>query len=642
MPAADLEKFAPRQQYFELDYLKAILRLLPLGSIWVTLVNAVGSPTAGNTFVTLFSCFAAELARLEVRCMTLFREQVPGMSSEMLADWERVAGMPEVGTTLAATTAERQNLVHAKLYSDEEFGLTEDYYIAYAATLGYAIRFYPASDDSDAFYVAPVGVDALNIGSRMGDRLGSSSSLSYIIVKVVGGLIGTEQLQAAINYRKPAHILLGWQDLIFNRLIVYDFTSYTFAEIGIGTLTEMQATDSADYAVDHANLITAYGFKEMSQIYLDDLETKRPTNVAYTWGPVTLSDGMPSYDCLWAIYATKEGGLFAKNITTDVLYNLRTAYTDLDDLAVSRGFISIISAAFDMSGTPVLAVENEPLWDAPAPFTDVTTITTWTSTEGFNNFAGYSPLVICNGSYVPESNPDALDLDAIVLYLSESGDNSGWNYNDVTSASDQWEYDNRHSRTIYAYFQRNLFNDECIVCTTDFDIAYIESAWFSGDPDNFTVPDDVGREYCLYISVRDLQKNRHTLKSEYYFKSNYYPVGIPDTVGLSASVVSGGIVDLTVSSPDTSESIGLVASIYSGALESMGDGLSVTEYVALTSQIISGSLATTIESTGTLTDSVALSPSVSGSIITSVIPATIDTHTIGMSSAIVSGELTNL
>lgn len=248
MPAADLEKFAPRQQYFELDYLKAILRLLPMGSIWVTLVNLMGSVieqyyqdtidstgelvdttdsstefvevagtptpggitgalTPGNTFVSMLSCFAAELARLEVRCMVLFREQVPGLSSELLTDWERLAGLQASGTT-----AQRQDLVHARLYSSDYIGLTPAFYIDYAATLGFVITITQYSDISDPFYVAPIGIDPLDIGSRVGDRLSGSSSASVVLFTIVSGTGDVGVLKSEIQTLKPGHVVIIWSE----------------------------------------------------------------------------------------------------------------------------------------------------------------------------------------------------------------------------------------------------------------------------------------------------------------------------------------------------------------------------------------------------------------------------------------------
>lgn len=632
MAAADLEKFAPRQKYFELDYLKALLRLLPMGSIWVTLLNAIGSPTVGNTFVTLFSCLAAELARLEVRCMALFREQVPGMSSEMLSDWERVAGIPEIGGSLALTTAERQNIVHAKLYSDEGFGLTEAYYVNYAALLGYGIRFY--YDESDPFYVAPVGVDLLDIGSRMGDRLNASASISYIIVKVIGGLTGTENLQAAIEYRKPAHILLNWQELLFNRLIIYSMGTYTFADVGIGALTAGAATDSATYAEDHANLLAQYGMKEMVTICSDDSTEKRPTNVAYSAGPTTLSS-FDGFDDTWAFYspATEAGGFYARNITQGVTYNLSTEYPA--SASTFAGMKGILSGCFDMSGTPVLSWESA-----------VDTISVWRSIEGLGTWEGYSPLAFCNEAFIPVSNPDNLLTDTIILYLEDlNGYTSEWNYSSVYTAVDQIEYDTRYSRTVKARFQRNNFDTAYTLFTTDFDIAYIENAWFDGDPDDFVIPDDIGREYCLYVSVRDTNKVRHTVKSAPFYFSNVYPVTLDaENAGMTAVIESGALFETLVEDSFHAETSAMSAAISSGVLlnmEAKYDGSESPELMGITSTISSGVLFDQTIVATQQTETSALSSAInSGVLFEASVVDSMKTETAALTAAISSGALT--
>ena len=637
MAYADLIKYVPQQRYFEFDYLKAICRMLPLGSVWVTILQSIESIPAKseerNTFVSILSSFAAELARLEIRVQALFRESVPGTSSEMLADWERVAGLPELGNELASTIAERQNLVHAKLMTNYNQGLSASFYKNYADTLGFAIRFY-YGEYSKPFYVAPVGVDSFDIGSRMGDRLNDSGQIGTILVKVIGGLEGTEQMQKVFEIIKPAHCILVWEALIYNRLIIYDFSTYTFAEVGIGTLTNEEATDSATYAEDHANLLSQYGFKELVKIYDDDLETKRPTNCAYTKGPADLYASQGNFDFQWAIYSPMVGdsGVIAYNMTEEWAYWLKGVFPEYEDLF--SGHYGIMSAAFDMSGSPVLAVEYA-----------VDTIASWRAIEGIYYWTGYSPLVVCNQEYIAQGNPDNLLLDTIILYLEDlNGYYSEWNYTSVTSARDQIEFDTRISRTIKARFQRNNFGTAYTLITTDFDISYIENAWYQYDPDTYNPAEDWGKEYCLYISVRDTNKNRHTLKSANYFYDPYYPVEAdPEEVAMTAEIESGELFETVAFAPEQVEQVAMTASLVSGELlnmEAKYDCTGSPEQVAMTASIVSGVLLTTTVLSDMQTDTASMTANIfSGACSEIVIDGGTTTESVSMTASIVSGTL---
>lgn len=636
MSAADLIKFAPTQKYFEYDYLKALCRMLPLGNLWVTTLKSLESipehPEGHNTFVSMLSCFAAELARLEYRAIRLFHERIPGLAVETLSDWERVAGLPEFGQSLPSTIAARQNQVHAKLYTSNGQGLTVNYYISYAYNMGFDIRIYENTDVSKPFIVGPSGPDTLGLGSRMGDRLGNKGQVGAIIIRVLGGLDGTENLQAIFEIIKPGHTVLIWEGLIYNRSIIYNFDLYTFSEPTIGTLSSPIATDSSLYADDHANLITAYGLKEFTTQYADSGEYKRAVNVAYTWGPADFSGAIVGFDYLWAIYSTVSGGLYAKRLDTGTAIDLKVQYPTLGSLVDSIGFTSILTATFDMSGSLLVAFECPP--DETG-----TSVKIWSPDAGAYQFYGYSPLLICNESYVPGSNPDSLLFDSILLYMDENGDNSGWNYNEVERAADQWEFDERYSRTVKARFQRNDFEDIYTLFTTDYDIAYIESAWFDGDPDDFITPDDIGREYCLYVSVRGVDKARRTYKSAPYYLYNFHDVSISDTSSISAGITSGELFETLVLNGMQEDDVAIAASI-SGSIESTEskwDGAGTPDTASISASV-SGALSDAIVTDGTQTETSSITAGIdSGKIETGIGGSSSNTETSSMSASIASG-----
>lgn len=95
-----------------------------------------------NEFLTVFAC---ELSRLQEDVRNLLKESVPGLSDDLLVDWERVAGIPDECSSLATTKTQRQQIVHAKITqakgesTGEFLPLSQQYFIDYAASLNMVI-----------------------------------------------------------------------------------------------------------------------------------------------------------------------------------------------------------------------------------------------------------------------------------------------------------------------------------------------------------------------------------------------------------------------------------------------------------------------------------------------------------------------
>lgn len=128
-----------------LDYRRQMQALLPRGAAW---------PRAIGTTLTRFLDGAAEeFARIAARVRALFEEADPRTTTELLADWERVADLPDncSGTLRDTLQGRRMDLV-AKLTSTG--GASRAYFIAVAATLGYEITI----DEFDTFRVGESAV----------------------------------------------------------------------------------------------------------------------------------------------------------------------------------------------------------------------------------------------------------------------------------------------------------------------------------------------------------------------------------------------------------------------------------------------------------------------------------------------------
>ncbi len=241
---SDLTQYIPAQKHFESDYHKALLKLLPKGMLWpknqdkiksvatvtdttdaedifidstdsediyIDSALSVSEGTAFSFLDCIFGALAFELSRLEGRAFNLFKEAVPGLSTEMLEDWETTLGLPEYGISTAGLTEEqRQQIAQAKFYSDYNLGLSKQFYIDYAQTLGFAITIDDSGDLSKPFLVACTGDDVYDIGSRVGDRLNDSAQVANVVMTITSGPEDDSVLKKIFEIIKPAHVIITW------------------------------------------------------------------------------------------------------------------------------------------------------------------------------------------------------------------------------------------------------------------------------------------------------------------------------------------------------------------------------------------------------------------------------------------------
>lgn len=112
------------------DYRGLLLNLLPKGPAW---------PTEPSDFTyKLADGLAQELARIDARADALLDEADPRSTLELLADWERVCGLPSPCLAgVEQTLAGRRAALVAHLTGAG--GQTPAYYIGVAAAAGFAI-----------------------------------------------------------------------------------------------------------------------------------------------------------------------------------------------------------------------------------------------------------------------------------------------------------------------------------------------------------------------------------------------------------------------------------------------------------------------------------------------------------------------
>lgn len=183
------------------DYLAQLQALLPQGFAWPRQADAA--------LTKLLLAWADEMARIDGRAADLVEEADPRTTAELLADWERVAGLPDpcvAALGISQTTAQRRAALVAKLTTIG--GQSAAYYIALAASLGYTITvtefnpFQAGSDAGDALtndgwrFVWQVNAPAANIVEFAAGRSSAGEPLRSW---------DNELLECVINRLRPAH-----------------------------------------------------------------------------------------------------------------------------------------------------------------------------------------------------------------------------------------------------------------------------------------------------------------------------------------------------------------------------------------------------------------------------------------------------
>ncbi len=179
------------------DYLSQLQALLPPGPAWTRDAEA--------TLTKLLNAWADELARVDGRAAQLIDETDPRTTTELLADWERVAGLPDPCVGADQTTVQRRAALHAKLTTLG--GQSAAYFIAQGAGLGYTVTI----TEFDQHTVAD-DVNHPLYGQPWQFAWQVNAPQDTVGVLDVNGTVddplawwGNEALECSINRLKPAH-----------------------------------------------------------------------------------------------------------------------------------------------------------------------------------------------------------------------------------------------------------------------------------------------------------------------------------------------------------------------------------------------------------------------------------------------------
>lgn len=247
----ELIDIVPTNKKSDLDFLDVVRRLIPLGQIWGfrissqlaiqdvivgddaiiqdKVVNLLdGTPIVQDTVTNdsvhrltsklgnLLSCFSNELYRFQNKWFDLYKESIPGLSVELLPEWEGIAGLPNECTINyeSIPIPERQAYTHAQLTTNHIKGLSEEFLTDYAQVVGYEIEIQEDEEFQQPFIVAPVGIDSFGFSSRIGDRLNAAGQWGVVTIKILSGDTTPDPLarfQCQVEKLQGSHVEIIWE-----------------------------------------------------------------------------------------------------------------------------------------------------------------------------------------------------------------------------------------------------------------------------------------------------------------------------------------------------------------------------------------------------------------------------------------------
>ena len=195
----------------------------------------------GGTLDDLLDALAQELARVDLRSDELAADAVPIATTELLPDWERVAGLPDNCSGLLAETIQaRRNDLVSKLSSSG--GQTAAYFIAVAAALGYDVSIEEYRPFRAGWSVAG---DALTNGdwAFAWRIIAPEETIRYFKAgqSAAGEPLadwGNDALECRIRQLAPAHTVLifAYETPIEGALLLEDGSGSVLVEDGSGAL----------------------------------------------------------------------------------------------------------------------------------------------------------------------------------------------------------------------------------------------------------------------------------------------------------------------------------------------------------------------------------------------------------------------
>jgi uncharacterized protein YmfQ (DUF2313 family) len=111
------------------DYQQQLVALTPIGHAWNTEKN--------SDYKKLLTTFAEGLARLDKHTEKYLKELDPRTATDLLPEWERLLGLPDVCSPGNQTLQQRREVAHSKFI--QKGGQSKKYFMGQAKSLGYDI-----------------------------------------------------------------------------------------------------------------------------------------------------------------------------------------------------------------------------------------------------------------------------------------------------------------------------------------------------------------------------------------------------------------------------------------------------------------------------------------------------------------------
>ncbi len=184
------------------EYAQQLIALLPQGSAWPL--------EGGSDLRKLMLGFGDEFARVGRRAEDLLLEMIPTTTIQLLSEWEKTAGLPDLCVPGGQTLQERRSALLARLVTTG--GQSREFFISLAHYLGFSITITE---------FLPFRVGRSSIGDHLSDetwrhiwRVNAPAEtiiLFRVNLSTVGEPLrkwGNELLECVFNRIKPAHTVL--------------------------------------------------------------------------------------------------------------------------------------------------------------------------------------------------------------------------------------------------------------------------------------------------------------------------------------------------------------------------------------------------------------------------------------------------
>lgn len=163
-------------------------------------------------FGKLLFAFGQELFNFEERINALINNMIPGLSTELLEEWETDLGLPDKCSLQISTLEERQRVAHTK-YTIKYTGLSKQFFIDYAKALGSTIKVYDLVGTGQPFRVNKNRVDRTPTGGIDGARLWSIGVTFKWVVEIQKDDPNKDYLHCRFIQMNPAHMVLVWKEV---------------------------------------------------------------------------------------------------------------------------------------------------------------------------------------------------------------------------------------------------------------------------------------------------------------------------------------------------------------------------------------------------------------------------------------------